>query len=85
MVYHEDLCSTKDSNDFIICLGYKGHIIKEYFINYFYTTQTTVELGTNKLENTLHQFRILQSDPVDTGLNTADEQAESYQELCWEW
>ena len=23
-------------NEFIICLGYKGYMIKEYFINYFY-------------------------------------------------
>ena len=38
-------------NDFIICLGYKGHIIKEYFINYYlYNSDITVEVGTNKTE-----------------------------------
>jgi glucose-1-phosphate cytidylyltransferase len=28
--------SSYDINDFIICLGYKGYIIKEYFSNYFW-------------------------------------------------
>ena len=27
-------------NDFIICLGYKGYMIKEYFANYFYTCES---------------------------------------------
>lgn len=33
-------------NDFILCLGYKGHVIKEYFLNYkAYTADLTLELG----------------------------------------
>ncbi len=33
--------------DFILCLGYKGHIIKDYFINYrTYSSDLTVQLGT---------------------------------------
>ena len=33
-------------NDFVICLGYKGYIIKEYFINYYlYNSDITVELN----------------------------------------
>jgi len=36
--------------DFIICLGYKGHMIKEWFSNYFlYTSDITIELKKNKL------------------------------------
>ena len=32
-------------NDFVICCGYKGHYIKEYFLNYFlYNSDITVEL-----------------------------------------
>lgn len=58
-------------NDFIICLGYKGYIIKEYFLNYFvHMSDITVNLsdGSTEIHNTY-------SDPwkvtlVDTGLNT---------------
>jgi glucose-1-phosphate cytidylyltransferase len=33
-------------NDFILCLGYKGHVIKDYFLNYkAYTADLTLELG----------------------------------------
>ncbi|OHV16775.1 glucose-1-phosphate cytidylyltransferase [Methylorubrum extorquens] len=35
-------------NDFIICLGYKGYIIKEYFSNYFlHTSNVTIDLRSN--------------------------------------
>ncbi len=38
-------------NDFIICLGYKGYVIKEFFTNYFlHTTDVTIDLANNKLE-----------------------------------
>ena len=38
-------------NDFIICLGYKGYIIKEYFMNYFlHNADITVDLASNKME-----------------------------------
>jgi glucose-1-phosphate cytidylyltransferase len=38
-------------NDFIICLGYKGYIIKEYFMNYFiHNSDVTIELKTNKVK-----------------------------------
>ncbi|MBK7795168.1 MAG: glucose-1-phosphate cytidylyltransferase [Saprospiraceae bacterium] len=58
-------------NDFIICLGYKGHIIKEYFINYFlYNSDITVELGTNKLEIHYTNSESFKVTLVDTGLNT---------------
>lgn len=37
--------------DFIICLGYKGYIIKEYFANYFlHTADVTIDLENNSLE-----------------------------------
>ena len=36
-------------NDFVICLGYKGYVIKEYFANYFlHTADVTFDLGENK-------------------------------------
>ncbi len=33
-------------NDFVICLGYKGYMIKEYFANYFlHTSDVTFDIG----------------------------------------
>jgi glucose-1-phosphate cytidylyltransferase len=41
-------------NDFIICLGYKGYMIKEYFANYFlHTSDVTLDLTKNSME--VHQ------------------------------
>lgn len=41
-------------NDFIICLGYKGYIIKEYFANYFlHNSDVTLDLKKNSME--VHQ------------------------------
>lgn len=41
-------------NDFIICLGYKGYMIKEYFSNYaLHMSNITVDMRTNK--TTVHQ------------------------------
>jgi len=58
-------------NDFIICLGYKGYVIKEFFSNYFlHNSDVSFNLSTNKV--TYHQNN---SEPwnvtlVDTGLGT---------------
>jgi glucose-1-phosphate cytidylyltransferase len=41
-------------NDFIICLGYKGYMIKEYFANYFlHMSDVTFDMASNKME--VHQ------------------------------
>ncbi len=38
-------------NDFIICLGYKGYVIREYFLNYYiHNSDITVDLGKNQVE-----------------------------------
>jgi len=58
-------------NDFIICCGYKGYVIKEYFANYFlHMSDVTFNMQTNKMK--VHQCH---SEPwtvtlVDTGENT---------------
>jgi glucose-1-phosphate cytidylyltransferase len=58
-------------NDFVICCGYKGYLIKEYFANYFlHQADVTIDLQNNSLE--IHQSK---AEPwkitlVDTGLNT---------------
>ncbi|MBF0408693.1 MAG: glucose-1-phosphate cytidylyltransferase [Candidatus Riflebacteria bacterium] len=58
-------------NDFIICLGYKGYMIKEYFANYF-LHQSDVTFDMQKNEMKIHQSK---SEPwkvtlVDTGEET---------------
>jgi glucose-1-phosphate cytidylyltransferase len=41
-------------NDFVVCLGYKGYVIKEYFSNYFlHTSDVTFDMRDNKME--IHQ------------------------------
>ena len=63
--------SAHNINDFIICLGYKGYLIKEYFKNYFlHTSDVTIDIQRNKME--IHQIH---SEPwkvtlIDTGENT---------------
>jgi len=65
------LYSSYGFNDFIVCLGYKGYIIKEYFANYFlHQSDVTFDLKENRMK--IHQNH---SEPwkvtlVETGLNT---------------
>lgn len=36
--------------DFVICLGYKGYVIKEYFVNYFlHQSDVTIDTGSNQV------------------------------------
>ena len=55
-------------NEFVICCGYKGYVIKEYFANYFlHTSDVTFDMAHNKME--VHRKR---AEPwkvtlVDTG------------------
>lgn len=58
-------------NEFIICLGYKGYIIKEYFKNYFlHNSDMTIDLGSNEI--TVHQANVedFKVTLVDTGYET---------------
>lgn len=58
-------------NDFIVCCGYKGHIIKEYFLNYFlYNSDITVEVDKNKLDVLFSNTESFKVTLVDTGINT---------------
>jgi len=58
-------------NDFVICLGYKGYLIKEYFANYFlHMSDVTIDIKNNKMD--IHQIN---AEPwkitlVDTGDET---------------
>ena len=58
-------------NDFIILLGYKGYIIKEYFVNYFlHNSDFIVDLDNNNVEILNKQNLKWKVTLVDTGLNT---------------
>jgi len=58
-------------NDFIICLGYKGYIIKEYFSNYFlHQSDVTMDLEKNSMEILQSKAEPWKITLVDTGLNT---------------
>ncbi len=58
-------------NEFVICLGYKGYIIKEYFANYFlYNADVTFDLSCNKMHIHRSHAEDLTVTLVDTGLHT---------------
>lgn len=58
-------------NDFIVCCGYKGYMIKEYFANYFlHMADVTIDMNANQIE-----FHHSKAEPwrvtlVDTGETT---------------
>jgi glucose-1-phosphate cytidylyltransferase len=58
-------------NDFIICLGYKGYVIKEYFMNYFmHNSDISIDLANNKMEILGTKSDNFKVTLIDTGLNT---------------
>lgn len=58
-------------NDFIICLGYKGYIIKEYFMNYFmHMSDITVDLSNGGIKVHNSKAENWRVTLVDTGLDT---------------
>jgi glucose-1-phosphate cytidylyltransferase len=58
-------------NDFVLALGYKGYMIKEYFANYFlHQADVTIDMATNKMEIHRQQAEPWKVTLVDTGLNT---------------
>lgn len=63
--------SSHGLNDFIICLGYKGYMIKEYFANYFlHMSDVTFDMAKNKMEvheNSVEPWKVTL---VDTGEET---------------
>jgi glucose-1-phosphate cytidylyltransferase len=58
-------------NEFVICLGYKSQMIKEYFLNYYlYNSDITVELEKNKVDVHFNNSESFKVTLVDTGLTT---------------
>lgn len=58
-------------NDFVICCGYKGHALKDYFINYFhYQSDVTIDLAQNRIEVHKNDSEPWRVTLVDTGEST---------------
>jgi len=58
-------------NDFIICLGYKGYLIKEYFANYsFRSSDVMIDLAANTIETLRHESEPWRVTLVETGSET---------------
>ncbi len=58
-------------NEFIICLGYKGYVIKEYFANYFlHMSDLTFDIENNSMQVHRHDAEPWKVTVVDTGLRT---------------
>ena len=59
-------------NDFVICLGYKGYVIKEYFANYFlHMSDVTFDMAENHMHIHNHKAEPWRVTLVDTGESTA--------------
>jgi glucose-1-phosphate cytidylyltransferase len=58
-------------NDFILLLGYKGYVIKEYFANYFlHQSDVAIDIANNKIEILNNASEPWKVSLIDTGLNT---------------
>jgi len=58
-------------NDFVICCGYKGYVIKEYFANYFlHMSDVTFDMSKNSMEVHQHHAEPWKVTLVDTGAET---------------
>jgi glucose-1-phosphate cytidylyltransferase len=72
MLWHiMKLYSCQGVDEFVVCLGYKSALVKDYFLNYhYYGSDLTIDLATNRIE--VHQKRddIMKVTLVETGLNT---------------
>jgi glucose-1-phosphate cytidylyltransferase len=63
--------SSHGIHDFIICCGYKGYVIKEYFANYFlHTSDVTFDMESNKMEVHQRSAEPWKVTLVDTGDET---------------
>jgi glucose-1-phosphate cytidylyltransferase len=57
--------------EFVVCCGYKGAVIKEYFASYFlHNADMTIDLGSNEINFHHHKSEPWKVTLVDTGENT---------------
>jgi glucose-1-phosphate cytidylyltransferase len=58
-------------NDFVVCLGYKGYLVKEYFANYFlHQSDVTIDLSNNSINVHNTQAEPWKITLVDTGFES---------------
>lgn len=81
------LYSSHNVNDFIVCCGYKGYVIKEYFANYFlHMSDVTFDINKNTMEVHHHKVEPWRVTLVDTGDDTLTggrlKKVESYLKDC---
>jgi glucose-1-phosphate cytidylyltransferase len=58
-------------NDFVICCGYKGYVIKEYFANYFlHMSDVTIDMANNRMQVHHQKAEAWKITLVDTGEDT---------------
>ena len=63
--------SSHGINDFVICCGYKGYVIKEYFANYFlHMSDVTIDMNNNSIEVHHKKAEPWRVTLVDTGETT---------------
>jgi glucose-1-phosphate cytidylyltransferase len=63
--------SAQGLNDFVICLGYKGHVIKEFFSSYFLrVSDVTYDLRENRMSTLSNAVEPWTVTLVDTGDKT---------------
>jgi len=64
--------SSFNVNEFIICCGYKGYVIKEYFANYFlHMSDVTFDISRNQMSVHNHNGEPWKVTLIDTGSNTS--------------
>ncbi len=63
--------SSHGYNDFVVCLGYRGYLIKEFFVNYFlHKSDVTIDLTDNSLKVHDSQAEPWKITLVDTGVDS---------------
>lgn len=66
-----NIYSSHGFNEFIVALGYKGEVIKEYFLNYYnHNSDLTISLKTGEVKASKNCYRDWTVHLVDTGMNT---------------
>ena len=72
MIWHiMQIYSHHGFNDFVVCLGYKGHVIKEYFSNHFFQhSDVTIDLMTGRFQSHSSFTEPWRVTLIDTGAGT---------------
>jgi glucose-1-phosphate cytidylyltransferase len=72
MLWHiMKLYSAHGIDDFVVCLGYKAEVIKDYFVNYYArASDLTIDLAKNEIQLKPRDVEAWRVTLVDTGANT---------------